>query len=199
MILKSGRIKFTGYPLDLIDSVGLVDLPRDILSAFDLMLRLTFVFPGIILCVDSSLSEKERQRQYSELERYFEIFTSKEEPKRVIVGLTKTDLINDEILFEIKNEISKLDFLGDYELLPISNKDPKDVKDKFVEAFEILFGEELIAFNFTNIQPKFMNKLFNSSRIDEHGWNSDGTAFVSGTGIKAIVAPILGEIKNANE
>ncbi|MCE7736365.1 MAG: GTPase HflX [Candidatus Heimdallarchaeota archaeon] len=198
MILKSGRINFTGYPLDLIDSVGLVDLPRDILSAFDLMLRLTFVFPGIILCIDSSLSEEERQRQYSELERYFEIFTSKEDPKRVIVALTKTDLINDEVLFEVKNEISKLDFLGDYELLPISNQDPQNVKDKFIEAFEILFSEELITFNFSNLQPKFMNKLFNSSRIDEHGWNSDGTAFVHGTGIKAIVAPILGEIKNAN-
>lgn len=197
MILKSGRVKFSGYPIDLIDTVGLVDLPRDILSAFDLMLKMTFVFPGIILCIDSSLSEKERQRQYTEIEQYFDIFTSKEDPKRVIVVLTKIDLITDEEQFEVTKEVSKLQFLGNYEILSTTSQDTSGVKEQFLEAFEGLFSEELIAFDFTSLHPRFMNKLFNSSRIDDHGWNADGTGFVSGTGIKAIIAPILGEIKNA--
>ncbi|MFV2015356.1 MAG: GTPase domain-containing protein, partial [Candidatus Heimdallarchaeota archaeon] len=168
------------------------------LNAFDLMLKMTFVFPGIILCVDSSLSPEERERLYSELERYFEIFTSKEDPKKVIVVLTKTDLIDDEILFEIEKEISKLGFLENYQILPITNQKPIEVKDQFIEAFEILFSEELISFDYTNLHPKFMNKLFDNSRIDDHGWNSDGTAFVSGTGLRTIISPILGEIKHAN-
>ncbi|MHA2404619.1 MAG: HflX-like GTP-binding protein, partial [Candidatus Kariarchaeaceae archaeon] len=37
MILKSARTKIAGYSLELIDTIGLVDLPSDILSAFDVM------------------------------------------------------------------------------------------------------------------------------------------------------------------
>ncbi len=198
MILKSGRSSFAGYPIDLIDTVGLVDLPRDILTAFDLMLKMTFVFPGIILCIDSTLSESNRESQYNDLARYFEIFTTEEDKKRVIVAITKTDLVDDETQQIIVKEANALEFLEDAVILQVNKNDPNLMKEMFLEAFEELFGDELLSFNFPNIAPKFINKLFNASRIEGHGWNNDGTGFISGIGIKSILTPIIGEIKNEN-
>ncbi|MHA2101589.1 MAG: HflX-like GTP-binding protein [Candidatus Kariarchaeaceae archaeon] len=198
MILKSGRTKFIGYPIDIIDTVGLVDLPRDILSSFDLMLQLTFVFPGILLCIDSSLSEDQRKQQYSDISRYFELFTSKESPKKVIIAITKTDLVKEDQLFEINREIASLPFLQTFEIIQISSQNKVQVKAKFRDAFERLFADELLSFSFEKIHPKFVNRLFNISRIDDHGWNADGTGFISGIGIRSILGPLIGEIKNAN-
>lgn len=198
MILKSGRSSFAGYPIDLVDTVGLVDLPRDVLTAFDLMLKMTFVFPGIILCIDSSLSDSNRESQYSDLAKYFGIFTTEEDKKKVLVAITKTDLVEEDTLDNIIDEIYDLDFLDNVVIIKTNKNDPNIVKEMFLEGFEELFGDELLSFNFPNVPPKFINKLFNVSRIEGHGWNSDGTGFISGIGIKSMLTPIIGEIKNEN-
>ncbi|OLS20847.1 MAG: hypothetical protein HeimC2_35680, partial [Candidatus Heimdallarchaeota archaeon LC_2] len=114
------------------------------------------------------------------------------------VTITKTDLIDENILDIIMDEIYDLEFLDKIVILKTNKDEPDIVKEMFLEAFEELFGDELLSFNFPNIPPKYINKLFNASRIEGHGWNTDGTGFISGIGIKSILAPIIGEIKNAN-
>ena len=162
------------------------------------MLQLTFVFPGIVICIDSSLSSDQRIHQYADIEQYFKIFTNEDNPKKVIVAITKIDLISSEELFEINHEIDSLNFLKTYVKISVSSKNEREMKQQFIDVFEELFYESLISFDFTSIHPRYMNKLFDVSRVEDHGWNKDGTAYMSGMGIKSQIAPILGEIKNAN-
>jgi len=192
MVLKTGRCEVTGYPIDIIDTVGLVSLPNNVMSAFDLMLNKIFSFNGIISCINISKSEKFSEIQINDFLKYVEKFNI-EGNVRVLFILTKVDLVDEITIKNVKENIHNLEVFDDYEIIVSRSDRSDDIRKNFIRAFESLFEENLTEFYYQNLQPSIASKLHNIARVDEQIWNSDGTTSMSGIGPTNLLEKIKGE------
>ena len=195
MILKAGRTNVTGYPIDLVDTIGIVDLPPHILNAFELMLYQIFSFPGMVLCLDTSNPLFIIDLHLEQFREYFDTFNKISTPRKLLIILTKSDLISSERLDHIISSVSSQPWLPQFEMISISKNDPEKLINDFKVSFEKLFHSDLYHFDFKHVTPRIASKLHESARIDAHGWNSDGTAWMKGVGIRSLIMPFVGDTK----
>jgi len=193
MILKTTRSKLAGYPIDLIDTVGLVDLPTDILSAFELMLTEVFSFAGMILCLDTSLPFEQWKSQLEDYRDYVDRFTGDNTP-RIIVALTKIDLVDQEIVQEMRTHLYAQEWLEKMIIIESRNDKVEETQQQFLTAFEELFADELTQFFYQHLHPSTASRIHDVARVENQEWHSDGTTSLSGIGPKHLLDELKGEI-----
>jgi GTP-binding protein HflX len=193
MIMKTGRSQITGYAIDFIDTVGLVDLPTDILSAFEVMLSAIFSFSGLMLCIDASRGEEHAKLALSDFEEYVDRFTGDKKP-RILIFLTKSDLVDPDEVRDLKAVVHHQEWLEEYEIITSSFHKPEALKQNFQDAFERLFADELLQFYYPHLSPSDASKLHDVARIMEQEWHNDGTTSLNGIGPKKILNQIRGEM-----
>ncbi|MHA2249840.1 MAG: HflX-like GTP-binding protein [Candidatus Kariarchaeaceae archaeon] len=193
MILKTSRSFLTGYAIDLIDTIGLVDLPSDVLNAFDLMLSQIFSFSGMILCLDSSLPVDHWQEQLEELGSYYVNFTKFSQPK-VIIVFSKIDLVKNGSINEMKNLLSQQEWLTSYRLLETDMHQPDKIKKDFVKIFEEFFQDDLLLFDFNDISPSYASKIHDVARVESQEWLVNGNTSISAFAPKNVIKKLRGEI-----
>lgn len=193
MILKTGRTKLIGYPIDLIDTIGLVDLPSVVLNSFDLMLNSIFSFSGMIMCLDGSLTIDHWKEQLEDLNMYFTKF-AKVRAVRVIIVLTKVDLATPETIKNMKEIIQKQEWLEKYIIFETRKDKPQDIKQEFIKVFEELFDDLLVHFSLSNLDPGQASKIHNIARIENQVWQENGKSFLKGVAPKLLYNKLQGEI-----
>ncbi|RMG42216.1 MAG: HflX family GTPase [Methanobacteriota archaeon] len=181
MFAKTSRTKIFGYPVDLLDTVGLVDLPRNVLNAFNQMLKPIMTARVIVIVFDSSLDLSIFEDQLKYVRR---IFTTSEEtvPRKFLVILSKVDLASKVQIEEKRRILSEEEWLGGSEtrIMKTRMDDPDCIRSKFVENFEFLMSDEIIEFSFVGVHPRNLTKFYDWCRVDDVQWHDDGTCTVKG-------------------
>jgi len=193
MILKTSRSTITGYPLDLIDTVGLVELPKNIISAFDLMLTEIFSFSGVVLCLNSTLSMDRWKTHLQDYLDYVDRFAGEIAPKMIIV-LTKADLVSVERLQEYRSYLSGEDFEAESRVIETRVDQMEASQQAFITAFEDLFEDQLLEFHYQHLQPGTASRIHNVARIESQEWHNDGTTTLTGVGPLKLLNELKGEI-----
>ncbi|MHA2501489.1 MAG: HflX-like GTP-binding protein [Candidatus Kariarchaeaceae archaeon] len=192
MIMKTQRSEVTGYPIDLVDTVGLVDLPTNILSAFELMLSQIFAYSGMILCLSSDLPFDQWKSQLADFEEYIERFTKT--PPRILIALTKTDKADPISLSDMRDHLSTVEWITEYEVILTRSDDTVLTQNRFIEAFETLFSDRLTEFYYQHLNPSVASKIHNVARINDQEWHDDGTTSLAGIGPTELLDVLKGEI-----
>lgn len=196
MIFKNGRSHVLGYPIDLVDTVGLVELPRNIFNAFELLLTRIFSYSGFILCIDSSLDPAILENQLMHFGKFNSRLNEDSSTElRVIIILTKRDkqtAISRSGFYEIAESQS---WLSDYRIIDFSIKDYSRFGNEFQAVFEELFSSTLRSYSLTNSSPSLLSRLHNASRVVKEEWLNNGSLNVEGIGPSFLLDPILGNTK----
>ncbi len=191
MLLKRGRSMVTGYAIELIDTIGLVDLPSNVLNAFELMLDSIFSFSSMIICIDSSTPSDQWSEQLQDIEKYFHEF-AKENNFKIIIALTKTDLVEHTQL--LKESIAKEDWLDNYRILETRMDQPEKVKNEFIAIFEDLFNDKVVQFKFQNLHPSHASKIHENTRVIDQEWLDDGKTNMTVIAPQVIIKRLMGDV-----
>ena len=196
MIFKNGRSHVLGYPIDLVDTVGLVELPRNIFNAFELLLTRIFSYSGFILCIDSSLDPAILENQLMHFGKFNSRLNEDSSTElKVIIILTKRDkqtAISRGGFYEIAESQS---WLSNYRIIDFSIKDYSRFESEFQAVFEELFSSTLRSYSLTNSSPSLLSRLHNASRVVKEEWLNNGSLNVEGIGPSFLLDPILGNTK----
>ncbi|MDH5402325.1 MAG: 50S ribosome-binding GTPase [Candidatus Heimdallarchaeota archaeon] len=193
MVIKSNRAKFFGFPVDIVDTIGLVHLPKEVLSAFNLMFTSIFSYNTIILCLDSSL---ELDHLQSQLNNIINIATSfiRMEDLVVLFIVTKTDLCDQTKIYNVRNLIHDSEFLFKYTILQSNYNEPELTKSVLLNHFEELFRQDLEEFEFANLHPSKATLVYSKCRISDTKWNNDGSVNLKGITTKKIYLKLRAEL-----
>ncbi|MHA2169377.1 MAG: HflX-like GTP-binding protein [Candidatus Kariarchaeaceae archaeon] len=192
MILKSARTKIAGYSLELIDTIGLVDLPSDILSAFDVMLHSIFSHKGMILCLDCSLPIEQWVMQLDDIGSYVDNFTAAND-RKILIVFTKTDLVKSKALSIMKQAIED-SWITNHELVMSRIDEPEKTQQEFIAGFERLYASEIQSYTFHNVNPANASKIHDTTRVEEQEWLSDGNSHLSVIAPKSVISKLRGEL-----
>lgn len=183
MFLKSAWTRVAGFPLEIVDTIGLVDLPPAVVDALSLMLESLFAAEVLVLTVDASLEENQSKIQLEALMEYYNKFAQENGAYKVIFMLTKCDLI-DELKYNALNKliegiVEENQLLEVYEVIGIRSDRPKLLIKTFVETLELLLEDKLVVFEFDNLSPADVSVIHNHARVNEEKWE-DGLATIEG-------------------
>ena len=185
MLAKSLRTRLFGFPLDFVDTVGLVNLPKTILNSFNNLLEPLFTNDLFIITLDSTIS---LELINSQIEFLGESITSFKndvtENLKLIVVYTKTDLQSKSSIEEVVQLISTLDWVGNYKVISFRKDSPDEFKSSLRIAFDELMESELISFNLKSVTIKISNKIRSLMRVENEEWNPDGTSNIAGITLK---------------
>ncbi len=199
MFMKSAWSKVAGYPVQLIDTIGLVDLPPAVIDAFSLMLQSIFASDILILGIDASANEDQFKDQLKSLMEYFERFASVDRKYMIIFILTKCDLIEKDTYDEYSKLIDDITeetaLLRSYEILGVRSDKPEFMRQSFVNILDLMLEEELISFEYEGITQPESSLIHNHSRVTEEKWE-DGLLKITGIIPKASLLKNLGNIKD---
>ena len=180
MFAKTSRTKIFGYPVDLLDTVGLVDLPRNVLNAFNQMLKPILNAEVVVLVFDSSLDLSIFVDQLKYIRR---IFSSSEEeiPRGFLVVLSKVDIASEVDIQEKRRILSEEEWLASKSRTIGTRADAPDlIRSRFVALIEDLMGDEIMEFSFEGVHPRNLTKFYEWSRVVDVQWQTDGTCIVKG-------------------
>lgn len=193
MIMKASRSTIAGYPLDFVDTVGLVDLPTNILSAFDLLLTEIFSFSGMVLCLNTSLPIDRWKAHLADYQEYVNRFTGDTVP-RLIIALTKTDLTERDTIQKMRAHLHQQAWLKQIEIIETRSDQPEETRKQFITIFEDLFSDKLTRFFYQNLSPSTASKIHDVARVEDQEWHSNGTTSLSGIGPTNLLNELKGEI-----
>ncbi len=199
MLLKSTWIKITGFPVQLVDTIGLVDLPPAVLRAFDPMLKTIFSLHGLILCIDASTNDNQFNLQLDNLIKYHNKFAVDGLQYNILFVLTKCDLIGkeryDDLIKLIEKRIETEEKINNYEIMGSRMDKPEYVRNEFVRLFDLLFMEKIVEFNAFELEPKEISTIHNHARVLSETWEN-GKCNIHGITIKSSLKNNLGFLKN---
>lgn len=180
MFAKTSRTKAFGYPVDLLDTVGLVDLPRNVLNAFNQMLKPILDARVITLVFDSTLDMEIFDDQLHYVRKVF--MSSDENPsQKFLVVLSKTDIASSSKIEAKKVKLKEESWLGkDFLVIETRADQPDRIKSLYVNSVESLLGDDIIEFEIEGIHPKTLSTFYDWSKVEEVVWQSDGTCTVKG-------------------
>ncbi len=191
MFSKIQRSDKFGYPLDFIDTVGLVDLPNNVLNAFNLLLEPLFSVPVITIALDSTLLLNEWERQLEHINEIIFRFTrDREDEVKFIIVHTKIDEA-DKGMLRGRSDILKVSYPEGSYIEIASRKDrPENVVEEFKKAFEFLAGELIVNFRLESVTPSALSAIYDRARVDSQEWSTDGTCQVEGVTLKPLYSEI---------
>ncbi len=198
MFLKSSWTKVTGYPIELIDTIGLVDLPPAVIDAFSLMLQSIFSSNLLILGLDASAEGNQFRDQLDSLIEYYNKFSSVEKKYKILFVLTKCDLIGEDQYFEYSKLIDERienELILSYEILGVRYDKPELMKKSFVKIIDMMLEEELMEFEFKELNQSEASKVYNHARVTGEIWK-DGLLNVTGIIPKASFYKNLASLKD---
>lgn len=200
MFTKIQRSEVLGYPLDLIDTVGLVDLPDNVLNAFNLMLEPIFSSRIIMVVFDSGLLRDQFLHQLSHVQevvnRFSEFF---DEYAKFLIVHSKTDLAEPAEIKARQKIIASQDWIRSYREFSTRHDQPEQVIADFKEHFELLNFTDMEHYTLESVSPALLSKLYDFSRVEEQEWNSDGTCTVSGVTYASLYGMIQKELANLED
>jgi GTPase len=183
MIVKTSRSDVFGYPIDFVDTVGLVDLPDNILNSFNLLLEPLFDSKIIIITLDSSLLRDHWLHQLDHVRQVVQRFKNdtSDDLWRFIIIHSKIDLTENSEIFEKRKIISQQDWLKSYIEIESSSKKPEILIEELKLALEKLFEDLYEEFYLENVPASHLSKIYDLSRVDDVVWNEDGTCNIKGS------------------
>ncbi len=199
MFMKSAWSEVAGYPVKIIDTIGLVDLPPAVIEAFSLMLKSIFSSGILMLGLDASANEDQFKDQLNSLMEYFERFASVNQKYKIIFVMTKCDLIEKETYDDYSKLIDEstedIVSLSSYEILGVRSDKPELVRQSFVNMLDLMLEKQLISFEYEDVNQSEASIIHNHSRVTEETWK-DGQLYISGIIPKASLLKNLSEIKD---
>jgi len=189
MFSKIQRSKKFGYPLDFVDTVGLVDLPNNVLNAFNLLLEPLFSTPVITIALDSTIFLNEWEIQLSQINDIIHRFTKDREPKFIVIH-TKVDQTDKGTLRGRSDILNTFYEDGTYVEIATRKDKPELAIEAFIKAFEYLAEDLLVHFEFKEVTPAALSSIFDLARVEEQEWGNHGTCKVKGTTLHALFTQI---------
>lgn len=174
MFMKSSWTTFTGYPMELLDTIGLVDLPPAVIEAFSLMLESIFSSDILMLAIDASGNEHQFTDQLRSLLKYYQKFASIRKKYKIIFVLTKCDLIDQEIyasrIETIDKEVEDVNLLELYETVGVRQDKPEYVRKSLTKIIDLLLDTELVSFEYEGLDQSETSRVYNHARITNEKW-----------------------------
>ena len=179
MFAKTSRTNIFGYPVDLLDTVGLVDLPKNVLNAFNQMLKPILNAPVVVIVLDSTLKIAELANQLKYIKRVF-VDNAPDAERKYIVVFSKTDLVDWSLLKGKSVLVEEEEWLVGAPILFTQKDDPEKIRREFVEVVERLIESDLVYFEFDDVSPKHLSKFYEWARVGDVVWNNHGTCNIKG-------------------
>lgn len=199
MFMKSSWSKVAGYPVEIIDTIGLVDLPPAVIDAFSLMLQTVFSSEILMLGLDASAAEDQFKDQLNSLMDYFGRFASEGQKYKIIFVLTKCDLMEKETYSEYSKLIDEIAddtaLLSSYDILGVRSDKPELVRQSFVKMLDLMLEKELISFEYDALTQSEASQIHNYARVIEEVWK-DGLLNITGIIPKVSLMKNLSGIKD---
>ena len=175
MFLKSTWSKILGFPIEFIDTIGLVDLPPSIVDSFSMMLDRIFSSDIIIICIDGSLEPNAMNDQLIALDEYYQKFARMDLKYKILFVFTKCDKLTLETYEErqkmLLSVINKgMFYCYNFQIMGARNDKPKVVQQQFMQKFEELIQEDIFEFDMENLSPRELSRVHDVAYILNEEW-----------------------------
>jgi GTP-binding protein HflX len=199
MFMKSSWSRVAGYPVEIIDTIGLVDLPPAVIDAFALMLQSVFSSDILMLGLDASAGEDQFKDQLNSLMEYFGKFAIEDQKYKIIYVLTKCDLTEEETYSEYSKLIDEIAddtaLLSSYEILGVRSDKPELVRKSFVRILDMMLEKDLISFEYQGLNQSEVSLIHDHARVIDELWK-DGRLNITGIIPKQSLLKNLGNLKD---
>ena len=179
MFTKVTRSKKLGYPLDFIDTIGLVNLPFNVLNAFQRMLIPFFSSLVLLVVLDSTLLLAKLEEQITHILLLITKFTRKDSPKIIFI-LTKMDLNECKICKGVRRFLIEDKTVNIYRLICVRKDKPDSIISKLEKTVQELLWNSFNKFDLKSINASQMSKIRNFAKVEIITWNKDGTCNIEG-------------------
>ncbi|MCH8905648.1 MAG: 50S ribosome-binding GTPase [Candidatus Heimdallarchaeota archaeon] len=184
MFLKSSWSKLLGFPVEIVDTVGIVDLPAMIIDSFSMMLRRIFSSPHLIICADTAMDLQFFTDQLDGLANYYSKFAHSGLKYRILFVLTKCDNLSELKFNEYRQLLTNLIMQGkfpceQFEIMGARSDRPKYVQQTFVAKIEKLLEGELLELDFLDLTPSESSKIHDFANVRSEVWVGDTASIKS--------------------
>ncbi|MCY3412314.1 MAG: 50S ribosome-binding GTPase [Candidatus Heimdallarchaeota archaeon] len=174
LLLKSSWSRITGYPVEFVDTIGLVDLPPQVLDAFQLMLEEVFASHVLALCLDASTEEHQFDGQLASLLKYYEKFASETVKYKVLFILTKCDLIDQSQYYKlsakIDSEVEDKPYISEYEIIGVRADKLELTQNAVARILDSLLDDSLISVKYKGLTPSELSMLYTHAKVSDEVW-----------------------------
>ncbi len=187
MFIKQSRSKILGFPVDFVDTVGLVDLPTTVLNAFNQLLDPIYNSKILIVMIDVSLDDQAWKIHFDYLKKTIQEFINRNQADpRLIIVLSKSDLTSPETIESRIQNIQNDEKIPPREVISVTMKDPESLISAFKSTLSKILQKDIINFTFEEVSPSLLSFIYENSEVDQVEWNQNGTSMVSGKTIRGL-------------
>lgn len=180
MFLKTARSTVLSFPIDFIDTVGLVDLPNNVLNAFNNLFEPIFQADIFIVTLDGSVLRQQWEEQLAHIRDIFERNLESVFDVKLIFVHTKYDLAEPEEIAHRNMLLQQEDWLPMYRSMHFSKYNPEEFLQEFREVYYELAWNMIKEFSLERISPSVMSKIYDIAEVTATQWNEDGTCTLHG-------------------